>query len=115
MLVHIVEQTNLYSFQLYSQGKGKLISLKVDDIKDFLGIKILMGISKYPSYLDYWDLQYGNPKIKSIMTLQKFKDIHRLIHFNHNTLIDVNDVYYKVRPLFEMFTKNMEIFLKSYF
>ncbi|XP_069995618.1 piggyBac transposable element-derived protein 4 isoform X6 [Penaeus vannamei] len=50
MLGYIVRQTNLYALQ-----KGKPFKqTTVAELKIFLGINILMGIKKQPSYQDYW-------------------------------------------------------------
>ena len=47
---HIAEQTNLYSVQV----TGNSIKTDGNEIQQFIGLLILMGILKYPQYRMYW-------------------------------------------------------------
>lgn len=51
---HIVFQTNLYAEQKFSNMGKPYKKTNPDEIKAFLGINLLMGIKRYPSYRDYW-------------------------------------------------------------
>lgn len=97
----IVSETNLYSTQV----TGKSISVSNKDIKDFVAINILMGIVNMPAYTDYWCQAFRYERISNIMSLKKFQQIRRFIHFNNN-LLDDGDRYYKVRPLVQMLREN---------
>ena len=50
LISHIVEQTNLYSVQV----NGLSVVTTQNELEQFLGILILMGIIKYPQYRMYW-------------------------------------------------------------
>lgn len=56
LLSMIVEETNLYSVQV----QGTSVNVTVEELEQFLGIEILMGIVKMPAYPDYWtnDLRF---------------------------------------------------------
>ena len=44
-------------------------------------------------------LKYCN---KNAISKNRFKKIKQFIYFNDNTIIDANDCYYKIRPLFDL-------------
>ena len=50
LLEAIVDQTNLYSVQ----KSLKSVGTNVDKMKTLIGMEILMGIIKSPSYCNYW-------------------------------------------------------------
>ncbi|XP_015377256.1 PREDICTED: piggyBac transposable element-derived protein 1-like [Diuraphis noxia] len=50
----IVEQTNLYTQQRYMKTGKLYMKTTNQEIMTFLGINILMGIKRLPSYRDYW-------------------------------------------------------------
>ncbi|XP_026333743.1 piggyBac transposable element-derived protein 1-like [Hyposmocoma kahamanoa] len=101
IFVDIVNETNMYSVH----KSGKSIDLSVDEFRDFLAIKIMMGIVVMPSYLDYWSKQFRFAPIADLMSLKKYQLIRRYLHF-----ADVNfensDRHYKVRPVVEKIKKN---------
>lgn len=77
IFVDIVNETNMYSVH----KSGKSIDLSVDEFRDFLAIKIMMGIVVMPSYLDYWSKQFRFAPIADLMSLKKYQLIHRYLHF----------------------------------
>ncbi|XP_063372172.1 piggyBac transposable element-derived protein 2-like [Cydia amplana] len=101
IFLDIVSETNMYSVQ----KSGKSIDLSVDEFRDFLAIKIMMGIVVMPSYLDYWSKQFRYAPIADLMSLKRYQQIRRYLHF-----ADINfensDRYYKVRPVVEKIKKN---------
>ena len=70
LLDHIVDQTSLY----ISKKKSKQNPITKEELKIFLGINILMGIKKLPSYRDYWseNPQLRDSYISSLMTVNRF-------------------------------------------
>lgn len=56
----LVEQYNLYSFKK-SQKFGKTYQTNIQELKYFLGINLLMGIKRSPSYI----AQRGNNEDES--------------------------------------------------
>ena len=60
--------------------------LKLDELKCFLGILIMMGIIRLLSIRDYWSVDAGlaQPQITRCMTQQWFKAIFHYLHYNNN-------------------------------
>ena len=109
LIEHIVFQTNLYATQ-----KGKPFSpLTLSEFYIFLGINLLMGIKKLPSYRDYWanDEALRDIFICRHMSGRRFAWILSNLHLNDNVLEPKKgsenfDRLYKVRPLLDQLTKN---------
>ncbi|XP_063620656.1 piggyBac transposable element-derived protein 3-like [Cydia splendana] len=101
IFIDIVTETNKFSVQ----KSGRSIDLTVDEFRDFLAIKIMMGIVVMPSYLDYWSKQLRYPPIADLMTLKRYQQIRRYLHFADSNF-ETSDRYYKVRPLVEKIKKN---------
>ncbi|CAF4948372.1 unnamed protein product [Pieris macdunnoughi] len=99
----ITEQSNLYS----TQTIGRSLNFSTQD-KDFIAINLIMGIVKMPAYTDYWCQEFRFSQIADVMTLKKFQQIRRYIHFNDN-LLDDGDRYFKVRPLIEKVRANIVV------
>lgn len=97
----IVEQTNLYSVR----STGKSINVTEEEIRDFLAIEIIMGVVKMPSYLDYWSQRLRYDVVADFMTLKRYQQIRRNLHFVDNTSEDT-DRYFKVRLLIEKVRQN---------
>jgi hypothetical protein len=55
LIDHLVYQTNLYVMQTNGINTKPAF---FNEMKQFLGINILMGIKKLPSYRDYWSSIY---------------------------------------------------------
>lgn len=98
----IVFQTNLYA----TQSEKPYAPLTLEELYIFLGINLLMGIKKMPSYADYWanEEALNDSFVSSRMSFRRFKWILSNLHLNDNTLEpkrgDENfDKLYKVRPL----------------
>lgn len=80
----IAEQTNLYNCQLI----GAIINTTVDEIKSFVGIKIIMGVVRMPSMDDYWAEHTRYAKKANVMSVKRFKCLSRFIHFQDNQTSD---------------------------
>lgn len=65
-----------------------------------------MGIVHKPNILMYWstDFYYSTPIFSQVMKRDRFNLILKLLHFNDNETLDMNDVgrLHKVRPLIDM-------------
>lgn len=101
IIVDIVLNSNLYSIQ----NTGKPLNLTEEELKDFISILLVMGIVKMPSYLDYWKPEYRLPRVSEVMSLKRFQQIRRNLHFVDNSTPN-SDRYYKVRPLTEKIRRN---------
>lgn len=97
LIEDIVTNTNLYSVQ----ELGRSIKVNSEEMTDFLAINILMGIVDMPSYKDYWKISLRYAKIADLMSLKRFQQIRRYIHFVNNNEADTSDRYYKLRPFIE--------------
>ncbi|KAK9737930.1 Transposase IS4 [Popillia japonica] len=81
---HITFQTNLYAEQVYQLTNKRYSQTNLTEVKTFIGLNLLMGIKKSPSYRDYWsvneDLQ--DPYISKFMPVNRFfaGSLHFKIH-----------------------------------
>ncbi|XP_018020808.1 piggyBac transposable element-derived protein 3-like [Hyalella azteca] len=103
----IVQQTKLHALQ----KDGKEMRLENTDMKCFLGILLLTGIIKVPSYRTYWKKGLQLAAISDIMSRDKFEEIKRYIHFNDNTQQKTRDdpdfdKLFKIRPIIESIRTN---------
>lgn len=89
----LVEQSNLFSIQKFS----KPLSTTPEEIKDFLSIKLWMGIVKMPSYTDYWAQCTRFGPIADIMSLKKYHHILRGLHLTNNENDNNTDRFFKAR------------------
>jgi len=87
-------------------------------MKQFLGINLVMGIKKLPSFKDYWSssLEIRDNYISRVMSLKRFAFFLGNFHINDNSTMpqkkDPNyDKLYKVRPLLDRLS---ETFAKYY-
>ena len=100
----MVFQTNLYATQ-----KHKPFSpTTVRELKTFIGLNLLMGIKRLPSYKDYWssDPMLRDSYISSAMPLKRFQWLLANFHLNDNSAMpsrdsDNFDKLYKLRPLLD--------------
>lgn len=98
----LVFQTNLYAQQLskpYKPTENK-------EMKTFLGINLLMGVKRLPSYRDYWSSNklLHDPFISPLISVKRFSWILSNLHLNDNSIQPERnspnyDKLYKVRPL----------------
>ena len=97
----IVDNTNLYSIE----QTGKSINTTKMEIEKFIGMHMKMGIIDLPSYILYWSNEMRYPAIADIMPLKRFQSIRKFLHFADNTLNDLSDKLFKVRPIIESVRK----------
>ena len=98
----IVAQTNLYSVQV----NGSSVVTTQNEMEQFLGILILMGIIKYPQYRIYWSPGTRIPAIADVMPLARLEKIKRFFHLNNNSEMPKQgeegfDKLFKVRPMID--------------
>ncbi len=98
----IVEQTNLYSVQTSNRN----INTNKNEIEQFLGILVMMGILKYPQYKMYWLPETRIPAIADCMSINRFQNLKRYFHINDNSSRprqnDPNyDKLYRIRPMLD--------------
>lgn len=81
MVMHVVEQSNVYGFQT----KGIIPNITKEMIGKFIAVEILMGVCKMPAYADYWSPRFGYRPVAQIMTLKVYEYIRRNLHFADNS------------------------------
>lgn len=95
----IVDETNRYSTQRHKTGES--IELTMPELKVFLGIWILMGMCKLPSYHDYWKGLLRIPQIANLMSHRRFQVIRSRLHFRDNNSPANDDRFAHIRPLLD--------------
>lgn len=105
----MVTQTNLYVQQKNRKGDP----VTKDELLIFLGVNILMGIKKLPSYRDYWSSneKLNDPYISRLMPVVRFGYILGNIHLADNEQEPEKqhknyDKLYKLRPMINTLNKN---------
>ena len=105
---NIVFQTNLYIQQ--KQKSKSILPLKERELYGFIGINLLMGYHKLPSWLDYWkcDPDLSVPFVSSVMSRLRFGQIPWNLHVNDNSTIPAEnkDKLYNLRPLITSLKEN---------
>ncbi|KAJ8933235.1 hypothetical protein NQ314_014144 [Rhamnusium bicolor] len=75
----LVSESNLYATQEHGD---RFTPTNLEEIKCFFGINILMGLTKKPSYKDYWSSKFEmrDPFISSAMSRDRFDCFAPLAH-----------------------------------
>jgi hypothetical protein len=91
------------------------IPTDTNEIVTFLGMNILMGIKRYPSYRDYWStsLDLHDDYISSLMTVNCFGWLLSSLHLNDNSVMAKRgktgyDKLYKVQSFLKKFQENFQ-------
>ena len=103
----VVTQSNLFAQQVMGEEKyAAWEKITVDELRAFFGLRILMGIVKFPAMAMYWskDTALNQPEITSRISRNRFQDLTRYLHFaNSSTLPERgqsgHDRLGKVRPI----------------
>lgn len=111
----IVFQTNLYAIQ---KNGDRFVPTTADELKVFLGINLLMGLKKLPSYRDYWSSipELRDPYISSLMSVNRFGWLLTHLHLANNDEMPQRndpsfDKLFKLRPYLEhLSTKFAELY-----
>lgn len=108
----LVFETNLYAEQEQMKSGKTYTKTTAREINAFLGINLLMGIKRLPSYKDYWSSapDLHDSYISSIMSVKRFGWLLAHLHINDNSLMPKRDApnfdrLYKVRPLLQHLEK----------
>jgi len=102
LITLMVEQSNLYSFQKFQKPLG----VTFNEIKEFLGIELWMGVVKLPAYTDFWAQYTRFSFVANVMPLKRYQQILRCLHFTNNEESDVTDRFFKVRPVLDIIRLN---------
>ena len=74
-------------------------------MEKFIGMHMKMGIIDLPSYILYWSNEMRYSVIADLMPLKRFQCIRRFLHSVDNSLNDLSDKLFKVRPIIESIRK----------
>lgn len=107
MIRNIADQTNKYSVQ----RTGSSVGTTPSEIEQLIGMHLLMGVIRMPSYRMYWSEQTRYPPIADVMPLKRFEQLRRYLHVNDNTDCKPtthadHDRLFKLRPLLTAFQAN---------
>ena len=82
----IADETNRYARQNPSGEGYYWVDTSKEEIQQFLGILIAMGIHQLPQVEDYWSGNplLGAPGIVSGMAIRRFKVLLKCLHINNN-------------------------------
>ena len=57
----------------------------------------------------YWSEEYGFEKIKNTMSINRFKKIREMLHFNDNTkMLPKDHADHKIRPILNFLNKTFQ-------
>lgn len=115
ILENITFQTNIYAEQAHQVTSKRYSPTNLSEIKTFIGLNLLMGIKKSPSYRDYWSVSEDlrDPYISQFMAVNRFSWLLSHLHLNDNSVMpgrkDANyDKLYKLRPFIDELKKNFQ-------
>lgn len=104
----LVFETNLYAQQEQIQTGKPFSKTTFNEMSAFLGINLLIGIKRMPSYKDYWSSSpdLHDSYISSLMSQKRFGWLLGHFHINDNSLMANRnspdfDRLYKVRPVLD--------------
>lgn len=105
-LIDVTDQTNLYAKKSNPQTN---FILNMIELKKYIGILIFMSVYNYPNVRSYWG-RYSFDAIQSAMTVNRFEEIRRYIHFADSSKMPDKsdsdyDVLYKIRPVIDHFNE----------
>ena len=88
------------------QISGKSTQTNIQEMEQFLGTMVLMGIIKYPTYMMYWSPETRIPSIADVMSINRFENLERYFHIADNSKMpkqgEANyDKLYKLRPMLQ--------------
>ena len=98
MTMKLVNETTLYS----AQNSGTSITVTKDEMEQFLGIQMMMGIVKMPRYECYWATETRYAPIADLMSLKRYEKSRKYLHANDNSLLTAEEnkgnSMYRVQP-----------------
>ncbi|CAM4569051.1 unnamed protein product [Leuciscus chuanchicus] len=101
ILCVIVEQSNLYAVQV---NPNKPLNLTTSELEQFFGTVLYMSLFGLPATRMFWRPASRVSQVADTMTLNRWEDIKRFLHFNNNAdqpaCFDDNfDKLFKIQPL----------------
>lgn len=108
IMENIVFQSNLYAVQ---KDPERPLNTTKNEVSAFMGILLLSGIIKVPSYRMYWANATRVSSVAEVMPRNKFEQIKWKLHFNDNAKMKQRtepgyDKLFKLRPLVDAIRAN---------
>lgn len=105
---NFADQTNLYSVQT----TGNCAKTTAKEMEQFVGIHVISGIVKMPSYKNYWSVATRFSTVADVMPRNRFSKLRTLFHVNDNSYMTApthpdHERLFKVRPLLKRVSENM--------
>lgn len=92
------EFTNLYTVQ----NNVTFLPTNTSEMKQFVGINIIMGNTHYPRIRNYWEPKFSIPLVANTMPQNRFYKLRQNLHFVDTTQKPNNsDRFWKIRPLYD--------------
>lgn len=115
ILTLIVNQTNQYANQVMEKNQSerlnKWVPTNPQEIKQFFGLIMWMGLVKLPSIQMYWttDPFFVQSFPRTVMSRNRFEILLRMLHFVDNEkIINPNDLLCKLQTLTDILNKNFQ-------
>ncbi|XP_068084847.1 piggyBac transposable element-derived protein 2-like [Anabrus simplex] len=107
VIENLVHQSNLYCTQI----TGNSLDTNKEEVEQYLGIHIMAGIVKMPSYRMYWAEKTRYPLIADVMSRNRFDKLRSYFHVNDNSRMKARtdpdyDKLFKVRPFVDKIREN---------
>jgi len=90
----IVEQSNLYATQV---RPNRPLQLTENELQQFLGTVLWMSLIKLPSTRRYWSARYKVDVVSESLSVNRWEEIKRFLHFVDNANEEMNDKLRKIR------------------
>lgn len=101
IISHIADQSNLYAVQT----TGRSHNTNSNEIEQYIGILLMMGVIKLPQYRMHWSNGTRIPTVAEAMSVNRFDKIKQFFHCNNDKMLlkgdPKYDKLYKVRPVIE--------------
>ena len=116
-----MEQTNLYARQNPPfSSRYKWFDITVEELKAFIGVRIVMGLNIRHSYRDYWSLDplLGAPAVVKAFPINWYSHLLSHLHFNDNpTFIPRgqpgHDRLHKIYPILDELSQTFFVLVQS--
>lgn len=109
LMSKIADETNIYSYQK-GHSESSIVNVTPHEIEQYIGILLKMALIQMPRYRMYWSASTKCSAVTDVMSVNRFDQIKRSIHFNNNLEMPKRgepnyDKLYKVRPLVDSVTE----------
>ena len=68
-----------------------------------------MSVIKLPSTSDYWSSKLSVSCVSNLMGVNRFKEIKWFMHFNDNSVKNVDDKLHKLRPVIDSINERLRL------